>query len=263
MIHKRLVIVLTVMWASVGAFSQEAGSLVELKEGALLYKSASVAGGDLSTPENCGELFMSAYLKGEYPYPFVQKVEKRQQGWLKIGPGWVKDGDVEALKTEPITEDALSNQYLGMLFEDKQRTGMATEYLMQFSQRLDNGDILIFFNNGDASFVFMGNLSNNLIKCTRYLPIKESKLGSKDHFAVELYRERDGLKMYSLIYPKRVNTQVQQDFLGELMSIDTFDKSKMTAADCKDLSSLISEYGRSTTLTLSANTLKRMTVYVE
>lgn len=254
-------IICSFLMAGFSAQAQSVGSLVELKNGARLYKSASTAGGDLSKDNNWEVLFMNAYYKGEYPYPFVQKVEKRQQGWIKIGPGWVEESYVEPLKETAISEAALNKKYEGMLFEDKSNSGLANTFLMQFSARCDNGDMVMLIYNGDAEFAFLANRSQNLISCTKYLPIKHIDLGSQANFSAKLYRERDGLKMYELKYPKRLNSREKHMIIDEMMEVDVFDITKMTQADVKDLQVLVNQYGRPTTLRLSANTLNRMKVY--
>lgn len=254
-------IVFSSLMVSVSAHAQSVGALVELKDGARLYKTASTAGGDLSTTDNCDQLFMSVYFKGEYPYPFVQKVEKRQPGWIKIGPGWVLESNVEPLTETPISEAALNKQYMGMLFEDKSNSGMASTFLMRFSVRCDNGDMVIFMNNGDAKFIFLANRKPNLITCTKYLPMKNIEVGNQANFSVELHNERQGLKMYDLTYPKRLNTREKHLIFDEMMEIDVFDFTKITQADVKALQTLVGQYGRATTLCLSANTLNRLKVY--
>lgn len=239
------------------------GSLVELKQGVHLYKSPSTTGGDLSTPENCQELFESAYMKGEYPYPFVQKIEEQEAGWYKIGMGWVQESDVEPLQELPIADDALDKQYEGMLFEDNSNSGMASTYLIQFSMRCDNGDMMIFMNNGDAMFAFMANRAPNLITCSKYLPIKNAKIGGDSAFSAELYTEKNGLKMYDFYYPKHLNTKVEEKIIDEVMVVDSFDPTKMTQSDVSDLKALVDQYGRSTSLCLSSNTLSRLKEYKE
>ena len=255
---KKFVMFLLMMWTAVTVHSQDVESMVELKANAPIYKSASTAGGNLATSKNYQELFKNAYFKGEYLYPFVQKVEKKQQGWIKIGPGWVRESDVEPLKTSPIPDDALKSQYLGTLFKDDANSRLATEFELQFSPRSDNGDLLIFINNGDMGMIFKAKLSNDLITCTKYLPVKNIKMGKENDFSVKLYAERQELKVYEVTYPQHLNTIVEEEFLGEPMEINTFDPKKMTTSDVKSLCALIEQNGRPTSLCLSANTLSRL-----
>ena len=67
--------------------------------------------------------------------------------------------------------------------------------------------------------------------------------------------------MYDLTYPKRLNTREKHLIFDEMMEIDVFDFTKITQADVKALQTLVGQYGRATTLCLSANTLNRLKVY--
>ena len=255
---KKSVMFLLMMWTAVTVYSQDVGSMVELKENAPIYKSASTAGGNLATSKNYQQLFKNAYSKGEYLYPFVQKVEKKQQGWIKIAPGWVRESDVEPLTISPIPDETLKSQYLGMLFKDDSNSGLATEFELQFSSYCDNGDLLIFINNGDMGMIFKANLSDDLITCTKFLLVKNIEMGEKNDFSVNVYAKRQDMTVYELIYPQRLNTKIEEVFLDETMEIDTFDPKKMTDSDVKSLSALVEQNGRPTSLCLSGNTLSRM-----
>lgn len=255
---KKSVLFLLMMWTAVTVHSQDVGTMVELKANAPIYKTASTAGGNLATSKNAQELFKNAYFKGEYLYPFVQKVEKKQQGWIKIGPGWVRESDVEPLKTSPIPDDALKSKYLGTLFKNDANSRFASEFELQFSPRCDNGDMLILINNGDMGMIFKANLSNDLITCTKFLPVKNIKMGRENDFTVKFYANKQELKVYELTYPQHLNTIIEEEFLGETMEINTFDPQKMTASDVKSLCTLVEQDGRPTSLCLSANTLSRL-----
>lgn len=239
-------------------------SFIELNSDAKVYKSPS-ASGEMITG-NLKSTFEAVNTKGQLLFPFVQEVISTKGDWLELPSGWVQKKDTHAVSEEPLPQLQLDKIYVGQLIDNKYRTeedkGRVNDY----------GVLLIRPDDKSAEFIvmisfFMGSnimctakLDGNLIKCDKFIWVKQSKLDeSLDGTSFTVWRERGDEILYQLNYGSRLNTVTTHEMLDDLYEVDVFDHMKMTGNDFSTLFQNIDKLGKPSQLCISTGTIRNLT----
>lgn len=245
-----------------GAKQQE--QFVELEKDAPVYQSAETTSAKLNTDVKA--FFEGFILKGQALFPFTQQVVDTKGDWIQLPYGWVQKKYTKPVSNTPIAKELFNKHFIGSLMDpslkDKEGNGgLAIDFDLQCVKVDENSDdVLVFLARAWESGLFCtAKLTDNIIKCDKFIHVKHAELDEniKD-LNFKVYRERNGIKVYTLNYGSRLNKQVEEFVVDTYMNVDVLDFDKMTKEDYKLMYEKIRSIGNSTQLCISANTFANL-----
>ncbi|MBR4388727.1 MAG: hypothetical protein IKT00_06075 [Prevotella sp.] len=184
---------------------------------------------------------------------------ERQNGWLKLPMGWVQENDVKKTEKEPITAEMLEKTYMGN-FGKYEETGDTVYFGLQvIVPEENNGDAFVIVYLPDTRLFCMAKRHDDMIETTHGIMVKFAEYeADRTELAFQLYRERDGVKLFNLYYGERWNTRRIEKIIDETMTIDSFDTNKLTKDDWETLKKAIIKDGKPCQNYITAGMLKNL-----
>ncbi len=235
---------------------------VELDKNAPVYKTAKISSVKLNT--DLKGYFEGFAMKGQALYPFAQQVLSTKGSWYQLPLGWVQKKYAKPIANKAIPENVFKKHFVGSLMDPsikkkKGNGGLAIEYDL-YCMRVDENsdDVIVFLHRfHESGIICTAKLSDNLIKCDKFIHVKDAKLDKNlEDFKFTICREKGGLKMYTINFGNRLNTVVYEPIID--VSSDGFDPEKLTTKDLMLMYQNIGKIGMPTKLCISVNTFENL-----
>lgn len=248
-----LVVLTFVSTTSILAQSKE---FVELSSQTKMYQGAST--GSSVVTGDTQLLFTAIFTDHVLPPPFTQPVLEKQNGWFKLPMGWVQENDVKKTGNESITPEMLSKTYVGNfgILESGDTIFFAVQVIVPEES---DDDVFVYVHLPDTKIICTAKRNGHIIEGARGIMIKFAEYeADRKELAFQLYRERDGVKLYNLYYGEQWNTRRFENIMGDIETINTFDTSKMTKDDWNVIRNAIAKDGNPYQFYITANMLNNL-----
>lgn len=255
--HTKILFTALLTIVVLSAQAQKVVDVVDVKPQTTVRTAASLASEAVSTDTEY--LFAKALKEKIYPLPFAQPVLEKSNGWLRLPVGWVRQQDVTKAGGTPIAAEQYDRIFQGtfgtVMYNDDE---MSVDYGVLLLPA-DAGSLVVFIHFPDMQLLATAKMNGNVVITDRGMLIKFAEYeADRQDLGFELYRERDGIKQYNLYYGERLNTRHMRKFMDEVMTIETLDMKKMTAADWQVMRNALAEYGEPMSIYISAATLGQL-----
>lgn len=267
---------------------QSKTKVVELSSETKIYKNASISSEQV--PNDTETKFMNAFTGKMYPYPFAQPVLEKQGEWLKIPAGWVMKKDIQEGGRVPFEEGSFLKIYTGSLGvikkqkieddltidipvdsidvmqdlekDDDLTDDMPVEYGVQLiNTNVNNNEIAVILYFPDTQLLARARKNGNIIEADKGLLIKYSEYeAERNEISFMFYDDKENIKRYNILYGERLTTRRVEEFLGEIMTVETLDMKKMRSSDWNTVWDAIDKEGMTIKLYITASTLSQLKV---
>jgi hypothetical protein len=240
---KRMILLAVLALVSTTCVLAQTRELVEVGSTTKVYQNASTGSGVVTG--DFERLTTAVFKDFVMPPPFTQPVLERQNGWLKIPMGWVQENQTRKAGNEPFTAELMGKVFLGN-FGKYEETGDTVYFGVQVIDIDESkGEAFVTVHLPDSKLLCLAKRSASLIETSQGIMVKDFEYEEdRKGLAFELYNERDGVKLYKLLYGERWNTRKMEDIMGDIVTVNTFDINKMTKEDWTTLRSAIMKDGK-------------------
>ncbi len=253
---KKIIALIVLTFVSTTSILAQSKEYVELSSQTKIYQGAST--GSSVVTGDTQLLFTAIFNDHVLPPPFTQPVLEKQNGWFKLPMGWVQENDVKKTGNETITPEMLSKTYVGNfgILESGDTIFFAVQVIVP-EESDDNA--IVYVHLPDTKIICDAKRNGHMIEATRGIMIKFAEYeADRKELVFQLYRERDGAKLYNLHYGERWNTRRLENIMGDIETINTFDTSKLTKDDWNVIRNAIAKDGNPYQFYITANMLNHL-----
>lgn len=136
------------------------------------------------------------------------------------------------------------------------------EYGVQLiNTNVNNNEIAVIIYFPDTQLLARTRKKGNIIEAYKGLLIKYPKYeAERTEISFMLYDEEEDIKRYNILYGERLTTRRVEEFLGEIMTVETLDVKKMSSSDWNTVWDTIDKEGMAIKLYITASTLSQLKV---